>query len=74
METNTRKPQKVRVTLSITKQAQDTMLDNGYCSVRGMGKFISQLIMDYHASKTGTLTPTQISAEIHRLVDMLSER
>jgi hypothetical protein len=32
METKPTKPRKVITTLSITKQAQDIMLDNGYAS------------------------------------------
>jgi hypothetical protein len=43
---------KVITTLSITKEAQDTMLDNSYASARTMGDFISGLIVDYHRRKT----------------------
>jgi hypothetical protein len=48
MNTKPKKPRKVRVTLSITKEAQDTMLDNGYASARTMGEFISKLIVEHH--------------------------
>ena len=43
------KTKKVRTTLAITEEARDTMLDNGYCSERGMGEFLSQLVMEHHA-------------------------
>ena len=49
------------------------MLDNAYCGIRGMGVFISQLIMDYHARKTHKLTRTEIAAELHRLANLLEE-
>jgi hypothetical protein len=49
MNTKPKKVKKVKVTLSITKEAQDIMLDNGYASARTMGEFISALIVDYHA-------------------------
>jgi hypothetical protein len=74
METKPTKPRKVITTLSITKQAQDIMLDNGYASARTMGSFISDLIVEYHKRKTGTYTPEELAQEIHRLVDLLAER
>jgi hypothetical protein len=42
---------KVKVTLSMTKEAQDVMLDNGYAGVRGMGEFVSRLVLEYHAEQ-----------------------
>jgi hypothetical protein len=71
MKTQLSKPIKVRATLAITKEAQDVMLDNGYASVRTMGVFISQLIMDYHARQTRAPTKQEIAAELRRLADML---
>jgi hypothetical protein len=59
MSTKPKKPQKVKVTLSITKEAQDIMLDNGYASVRTMGEFISALIVEYHARETSKPTPAR---------------
>ena len=73
MKTVSVKPQKVQVTTNITKLAQDTMLDHGYCGVRGMGEFISELIMDYHAKRTRQLTQAEIAAELHRLANLLEE-
>ncbi len=49
------------------------MLDNGYCGIRGMGEFISQLIMDYHAGQTRKPTQAEIAGELRRLADMLEE-
>lgn len=72
MKTTTGRPKKVRATLAITKEAQDIMLDNGYCSVRGMGEFISQLIVDYHARRTGAQSKAQLVADICQLVDKLA--
>jgi hypothetical protein len=72
METKPGKPRKVRVTLSITLQAQDIMLDNGYASSRTMGEFISQLIVDYHAQRTRKPTRAEVAAELHRLADLLA--
>ena len=73
MKTFSSKTPKVQATLHLTKEAQDAMLDNGYCGVRGMGEFISQLIMDYHARKTHKPTRTEIAAELHRLANLLEE-
>jgi len=77
MKTISSKPQKVAATLHLTKLAQDVMLDNGYCGVRGMGQFISDLIMDYHAAqKHGPprrATRAEIAAELRRLADLLEE-
>jgi hypothetical protein len=42
---------KVKVTLSMTKEAQDVMLDNGYAGVRGMGEFVSRLVFEYYAEQ-----------------------
>ena len=47
------------------------MLDNEYCSVRGMGAFLSQLVMDYHARKTRQLTQAEIAQELHRLASLV---
>ncbi len=49
------------------------MLDNAYCGMRGMGEFISQLIMDYHARKTHKPTRAELAQELHRLADLLEE-
>ena len=54
MNPKPKKPRKVKVTLSITKEAQDTMFDYGYASQRTVGEFVSELIMDYHRRKGGT--------------------
>jgi hypothetical protein len=71
MNDNKRKPRKIRTTLALTKEAQDTMLDNGYCGVRGMGLFLSELVMDYHAKRTRELTQAEIVAEVRRLISLL---
>lgn len=73
MKTLSTKPRKVSVTLHITKEAQDAMLDNGYASARTMGEFISQLIMDYHARQTRRPTKQEIAGELRQLADMLDE-
>ncbi len=73
MKTLSVKPKKVQVTTNITKLAQDTMLDHGYCGVRGMGQFLSDLIMDYHRQRTRQLTQAEIAAELHKLADLLEE-
>ncbi len=49
------------------------MLDNGYCGVRGMGEFLSQLVMDYHAKQTRRPTKQEIATELRQLADMLEE-
>ncbi len=72
MNPTQKKVRKVVTTLSITKEAQDVMLDSGYASARTMGVFISQLILDYHAKQTRRLTKEELLVEIHRLVDELS--
>ncbi len=72
MNPTQKKVRKVVTTLSITKEAQDVMLDSGYASARTMGVFISQLILDYHAKQTRRLTKAELLAEIHRLVEELS--
>jgi hypothetical protein len=74
METQPQKPKKVITTLSITKESQDTMLDNGYASARTMGEFISQLIMEHHARVSHNPTPAEIAAELHRLADLLESK
>jgi hypothetical protein len=48
MKPSQRKPQKVKVTLSITKAAADVLNFAGYCSDRERGEFISWLIVEYH--------------------------
>ncbi len=73
MKTLSSKPKRVRTTLSITKEAQDTMLDNGYCGVRGMGEFLSQLVMDYHARVSRKPTKEEIAQELRLLASMLEE-
>ena len=49
------------------------MLDNGYCGVRGMGEFISQLVMDYHARVSRKPTQAEIAQELHKLASLLEE-
>ncbi len=49
------------------------MLDNGYCGVRGMGEFLSQLVMDYHARVSHKPAQQEIAAELRRLADALDE-
>ena len=49
------------------------MLDNGYCGVRGMGEFLSQLVVDYHAKHSRQLTKAEIASELHRLASLLEE-
>ncbi len=71
MQTKRSKPIKVRSTIAITKVAQDTMLDNGYCGARGMGEFLSQLVMDYHARESRLATKGEILKELRRLIDLL---
>jgi hypothetical protein len=71
MKTQSSKPTKVATTLHITKEAQDVMLDNGYCGIRGMGEFISELIMDYHARQTRAPTKQEIAAELRQIADLL---
>ncbi len=73
METKRIKPRKVRATLAITKEAQDLMLDNGYCGVRGMGEFLSQLVVDYHARGSRKPTQAEIAQELHKLASLLEE-
>ncbi len=72
METKQKKVRKVITTLSITKEAQDVMLDHGYASARTMGVFISELILDHHAKQTRKLTKEELLAEIHKLVGELA--
>jgi hypothetical protein len=72
MNTKPKKVKKVKVTLSITKEAQDIMLDHGYASSRTMGDFISELIMEHHRRMTGTFTREELAKEIHRLVELLA--
>ncbi len=73
MEIKQIKPQKVRASLAITKEAQDLMLDHGYASVRTMGVFISQLIVDHHARVSRKPSKEEIAAELRRLADLLEE-
>ena len=40
--------QKRKVSLHITQEAYETMLGNGYCTQRGIGGFLSELVMRYH--------------------------
>ena len=47
------------------------MLDNGYCGMRGMGEFISGLIMDYHARVSRKPSKEEIATELHKLADLL---
>jgi hypothetical protein len=44
MNTSPKKPRKVCVTVSISKEAQDIMLDHGYASARTIGVFLSQTV------------------------------
>jgi hypothetical protein len=71
MHTKPKKHAKVKATLHLTQEAQGVMLDH-YASVRTMGDFISELIMEHHRRMTGTFTPEELSAEIHRMVDLLA--
>jgi hypothetical protein len=66
------KPKKIRVTLSITKEAQDIMLDHGYASARTMGDFISRLIVEHHSRQTNKLSPADVAGELRRLADLLA--
>jgi hypothetical protein len=73
MKTLSSKTKRVRTTLSITKQAQDIIFDNGYASQRTVGMFISELIVDYHAKRTRKLTQGEIVQELRRLVSLLED-
>jgi hypothetical protein len=68
---------KVTTTLSITRAAQNIMLDNGYASQRTMGEFVSRLIVEHHARRTSPIVETMTAAdliyEIKRLVVMLDK-
>jgi predicted HAD superfamily Cof-like phosphohydrolase len=80
METNKKKPKKVRTTLSITLEAQNIVFDHGYASERTIGEFVSRLIVEHHAhvvaakNAAAPHTPTkeEIAAEMHRLADLLT--
>jgi hypothetical protein len=75
MATNTKHPpQKVRMTISLTKQAQDIIFDHGYASARTVGDFISQLIVAHHARVSRKPAPKEIAAELRRLVDVLEQQ
>jgi hypothetical protein len=71
MKTLSSKTKRVRTTLSITKQAQDILFDNGYASQRTVGMFISELIMEHHARQTRKPTKEEIAQELRRLADLL---
>jgi hypothetical protein len=71
---NKPKVPKIRTTLALTQEAQNVMLDNGYCGVRGMGEFFGQLVIDCHARQTRKPTPTEIATELHRLADLLESK
>jgi hypothetical protein len=73
MKTQSSKPRKVRANLAITKEAQDVMLDNGYCGVRGMGEFLSQLVVEHHARVSRKPTQAEIAQELHKLASLLEE-
>jgi hypothetical protein len=73
MKTKSPKPTKVSVTIHITKEAQDTMFDNGYASARTVGEFLSQLVMEHHARVTRKPAKPEIARELRRLADMLDE-
>lgn len=73
METKRIKPRKVRATIALTKEAQDIMFDHGYVSARGMGMFLSQLVVDHHARVSRKPTQSEIAAELRRLADLLEE-
>ena len=72
MKTKSSKPTKVSATIHLTAHAQGIMLDH-YCGVRGMGKFISQLIVDHHARVSRKPSKEEIAAELHRLANLLEE-
>ena len=66
MTTPKPKPRKVKVTLSITKEAADVLHFAGYCSDRTTGEFISRLIVEHHervqqAKRAGRRPPAQAS-------------
>ncbi len=73
METKRIKPRKVRASLFITKEAQDIMFDHGYASVRGMGMFLSQLVVEHHARVSRKPTKEEIAQELRRLASLLEE-
>ncbi len=70
-----KKEPKVFTTLSITREAQDIMLSNGYASSRTMGLFVSKLITEYHERRTHKLpeglTAADIAWQLKRLTDLL---
>ncbi len=73
METKRIKPRKVRASLFITKEAQDIMFDHGYASARGMGMFLSQLVVEHHARVSRKPTQAEIAQELRRLASLLEE-
>jgi hypothetical protein len=73
METKRIKTRKVRATIALTKEAQDIMFDHGYVSARGMGMFLSQLVVDHHARVSRKPTKEEIAQELRRLASLLEE-
>jgi hypothetical protein len=71
MEDKPIKPKKVKVTLSITKEAQDVLLFRGHASDRTMGEFISRLIVEHDARVSHKPTRLELAAELRRLADLL---
>jgi hypothetical protein len=49
------------------------MFDHGYASARGMGKFLSQLVVDHHARVSRKPSKSEIAAELRRLADLLED-
>ena len=65
---------KLKVTLHLTKEAVDLMLDGGFASQRTMGAFISDLLVTHCSKQPRTLTPAEIAAELRRLAALLDDR
>ncbi len=49
------------------------MFDHGYCGVRGMGEFLSQLVMEHHTRVSRKPTQTEIAQELHKLASLMEE-
>lgn len=73
MDTRAKKVKKVKVPLSLTKEAQANIFDHDYASARTQGDFISQLIVDYHAQAAQRAELAALAGELHRLADRLAE-
>jgi hypothetical protein len=73
MKKQAKKPRKVTMTLSITKEAQDIMFDVGYASARTVGAFVSQLIVEHHIRCNSKPTPGEIAFVLRDLADKLDK-